>query len=174
MSMSADIQPSPTRSASPGTAGEGGRATRSAVAVTTGCCVQPACRSHGALAVPVLPSAGRGTGREPLAAEQMMVLSGEQIRGMLSLPSLSPSAWLGAVSPQICSIRPYAAKQDQTPRQHKTYRPRKRVSWSPPLCHSLVAVPPRALCHHWCPHALGWAVPGLFGAGGPECRLALQ
>lgn len=98
-----------------------------------GCWVQPTCRSHGALAVPMLPSAGKGTGTEPLQAEQVMVLSREQIRRRLFLSSPSPSACL---SPWICSIKPHVRKQDQTPRQHKTCRPRKRISWSPAHCHT--------------------------------------
>lgn len=99
---SADIQPCPTQRASPG--GSEGEPPEQ-LSLSPRADGRAGC--HGALAVPLLPSAGRGTGREPLEAEQMMVLSREQIRGMLSLPSLSPSAWL---SPWICSIRPQVGK----------------------------------------------------------------
>lgn len=112
--------------------------------------------SLGALAVPMVPSAGTGTGTAPLQAEQVMVLSREQIRRMLFLSSPSPSACL---SRWICSIRPHLSKQDQTPRQHNTCRPKKGYPGHQPTVTpgSLVAVPPRALCHHWCPRAVwGW------------------
>lgn len=148
MSMSADIHPIAPSSASPAVEGERGRPQ---------CKLQRGRGPSGAqryLAVH-RQTPKRWRGSEPLDAEQMTVLSREQIRGMFSLPFPSPSAWLDAVvSPQICSIRhwyPHVGKQDLSLRQHKTCRSGKKgypVQYNTPLLpfsvdSFLVAIPPK-------------------------------
>lgn len=143
------------------------------------------------LAVPRLPvqqTPNRWTGSEPLNAEQMTVLREEQIRGMLSLPSPSPSAWLdAAVSPQICSIGHWyptwesktapsgsikpAGLEKGYPVQYDRPLPPFGVDGFP------VAVPPRTPYRHRSPRllvpcAFGWAVLGLSGARRLACRWA--
>lgn len=185
MSMSADIHPILPSSASPAVEDERGRPQ---------CKLQRGRGPSGAqryLAVhrlPVQQTPKRWRGSEPLDAEQMTVLSREQIRGMFSLPFPSPSAWLDAVvSPQICSIRhwyPHVGKQDLSLRQHNTCRSGKRLSCS--IQHPSATIwrgrlprghPTKAPRHHQCPQllvpcGLGWALPGLSGARGPVCRWA--
>lgn len=107
--MSADTHPSPYSSASPAANREQGRLIGSVVTLVsrrhdTGHGADTGdrgpCGAQRCLAVPRRPvqqTPNRWRRSEPLDAEQMTALSGEQRRGTPSLPSLFPSAWQDAV-----------------------------------------------------------------------------
>lgn len=82
----------------------------------------------GLLAVPMLPSAGRGTGTEPLQAEQVMVLSREQIRRCFPCPPRPPQP---GCPPGSAASGPTSESKTKLPGSKKPAGLEKRISWSP-------------------------------------------
>lgn len=153
-------------SASPGTAGCEGRppeqlALSQRAAGRAGRWVQPVCGSHRALAV---ASAGRGTGR---ASGSRAHDGAEGSRGGECCPC-PPRPPQPACAPGSAAPDPTVESKTKLPGSIKPTE--KGLERGYPGHHpsatfgSLVAVPPRALCQHWCPCALG----------GLQCRWALQ